>query len=189
MVENSPNPAPPEPPGGDRTERFVGMLLQGEFEIRAAIFTLCPHQADADDLWQRTSTILWRKFGEWRPETDFVAWACTVARFEVKNFLRTRSRDRLCFDETLIESLGDTRAQLRDELAAQRDALAQCVQKLKPDDRRIIDHCYTEGTTTIKAAAITLGMQLNTVYKALIRIRRKLLECTEKVLAIEGRRL
>lgn len=187
MPDDSPRHHSPDA-AGDRTEQFVGLLVRSEFEIRTAILTLCPHHADADDLWQRTSTILWRKFGEWQPNTDFVAWACTVARFEVKNFMRTRSRDRLTFNEKLIESLGQVRAEMRDELAAQRQALANCVQKLKPTDRRVIDGCYADDAPTIKSAATQLGMPLNTVYKALIRIRRVLLECTQRALAMEGRK-
>ncbi len=149
---------------------------------------LVGNSADADDVWQRTSITLWRRFSQWQPGTNFLAWASQVARFEVKNFFRVRSRDRLHFDVSLLDSLADLRASLRDDLSARRDALARCLEKLRPADRELIGQCYVSKNTTAKAVAQRLGKQVNTVYKALIRIRRALFECIERSLAAEARR-
>lgn len=171
----------------DSTESFVSQFARSEFELRSYILTLLPHWADADDVLQRTSIILWRKFGEWQPGTNFTAWACSIARFEVKNFLRTKERDRHYFTDELVESIGDTRAEMSVELADRRDALRACLQKLSPRDREVIDACYAHEPILAKDAAVKLGRQVNTVYKALIRIRRVLFECIERSLAAGGR--
>ena len=163
------------------------MLATSEHEVRAFILTLLPHWGDADELLQRTSVVLWRKFSEWSATDNFVAWACQVARLEVKSYLRAQSRDQLFFDERLIDSLSETRAELADELSDRRDALSHCLQKLVTQDREIIDRCYADKRVTAKEVAQTLGRPANTIYKALIRIRRALFECVERTLAKEGR--
>ena len=168
-------------------ERFIQMLATSEHEVRAFILTMLPHWGDSDELLQRTSVVLWRKFPEWSATENFVAWACQVARLEVKDYLRKQSRDQLFFDERLIDSLSDTRAELADELSDRRDALVHCRQKLVPKDLEIIDCCYSDKRVTAKEVARTLGRPANTVYKALIRIRRVLFECIERELAKEGR--
>jgi RNA polymerase sigma-70 factor, ECF subfamily len=176
-----------EPAPQDRTEEFVALLARSEFEIHTYILTLLPNRADADDVLQRTSVILWRKFSSWQRGTDFAAWACQTARFEVKNFLRSRARDRLYFDDELIDSLGDVRNEMAEDFSGRRDALHSCLEKLGSRDRQIIEGCYTEKNTTAKEVAAQLGRPVNTVYKALIRIRRALFECVERTLAGEGR--
>jgi RNA polymerase sigma-70 factor (ECF subfamily) len=171
----------------DRTELFVSLLGRAQSHVHAHILTLLPHWADAEDILQRTNIILWRKFAEWRPEQDFNLWACGIARFEVKNFLRVRSRDRLCFGDDLLESLGLAAIAVTERLdvGAHTEALRECLRRLRSIDRQIIDGCYGEESVSAKEVAQRLGRPANTVYKALIRIRRTLFVCIRQALAEE----
>ena len=65
------------------------------------IHSLVRDSNDADDLFQQTAMVLWRKFAEYDPARPFLGWACGVARFEVTNFLRTRGRSKLYFSDDL----------------------------------------------------------------------------------------
>jgi RNA polymerase sigma-70 factor, ECF subfamily len=173
----------------DRTEVFVSLLAHKNFEVHAYILTLLPNWADADEVLQRTDIILWRKFSEWRSDENFTAWACGIARYEVKNFLKTRSRDRHIFDDSLVDLLGDTLVDVgkeREKLGNQQEALRQCLQKLRPRDRDIIEGCYSDTHVAAKVVAQRLGRPVNTIYKALIRIRRVLFNCIQRTLAVEG---
>ena len=49
-------------------------------------------------------------------------------------------------------------------------------------------HCYGDSRVTFKSVAQTLGRPVNTVYKALNRIRKALYECIERTLSVEGLR-
>jgi RNA polymerase sigma-70 factor, ECF subfamily len=187
MDEPEPKTSPISARDGQRTEEFVRQLAASEWELYAFIMMLLPRWADADEVRQRTTIVLWRKYDQFAPGTDFVAWACQVAKFEIKSFLRTQLRDRLYFEDTLIDSLSDTRATLKTRLSDRQDALVHCLEKLDPRDREIIDRCYSNLEVTAKDVALTLGRPVNTVYKALIRIRRSLLECIERRLSAGGR--
>jgi RNA polymerase sigma-70 factor (ECF subfamily) len=172
---------------GDRTEEFVRLLSQYQTLIRGFLFTLLPNRTEADDLFQRTSIVLWRKFDQFQVGSDFGAWACQIAKFEVRNFLRVERRDRLCFSDELLTSLADIRLALDNELELRREALRHCLGKLRRIDRQIIHQCYGPESTTAKDAADRLGRPANTLYKALIRIRRALFECIERTLKASER--
>ena len=128
------------------TEAFVGLFAQNQYEIHSFILTLVPNWADADDVMQATSIVLWRKFSQFRPGTNFVAWACQTARLEIHNFRRVKGRDRLFFDDSLLQSLGDVRLSMGDELEAERQFLNECIARLKTDDHELIRRCYKPAT-------------------------------------------
>ena len=168
---------------------FESFFTQCEAEIQAYVFTLLPHWSDAEDVVQRTRIILWQKFSQFQPGSNFKAWALQVARFEVGNFRRTQRSDRHYFDDQLVDSLADVRMSLVEELDRRRAVLSQCMRKLRPSDRQIIRHCYGPKATTTKEAADRLGRPVNTLYKALNRIRRTLMECVQLVAGEESQEL
>jgi RNA polymerase sigma-70 factor (ECF subfamily) len=150
-----------------------------EADLQAFVFTLLPHWPDAEDIVQRTRIVLWQKFAQFRPESSFRAWAMQIARFEVSNFRRTKRSDHLTFDDQLVDSLAEVRSALAEELDRRRAALEHCLRKLRASDRQIIRHCYGPNSTTTKDAADRLHRPVNTLYKALNRIRRTLMECVQ----------
>lgn len=177
----------PESVHPDNTETFVGLFAQNQYEIHGFILVLVPNWADADDVMQSTSIVLWRKFSEFQPGTDFVAWACQIARWEISNFRRVKGRSRLLFDDSLLESLGEVRLAMGEQLEAERQFLNDCISQLRGDDNELIRRCYGQTTTTAKQVAVELGRPINTVYKALIRIRRQLLECVQRAVKAKDR--
>ena len=171
----------------DRTEAFVSLFAQSQYEIHGFVLTLVPNRADADDVMQTTSIVLWRKFDQFTPGTNFVAWACQIARLEVQNFRRVKGRDRLIFDDSLLQSLGSLRLSMYDELEVHRGLLRDCITRLRQDDRELIRRCYGKKAASAKMVAAELGKPVNTVYKALIRIRRGLYECVQRAINAGGR--
>jgi len=168
---------------------FERHFSQCEPDVKAFVYTLLPHWSDADDVVQRTRIVLWQKFSQFRPGTSFKAWALQVARFEVNNFRRTQRSDRLCFEDEVIESLAEVRNSMVEELDRRRAVLATCMQKLRASDRQIIRHCYGPKSTTAKEAAKRLQRPVNTLYKALNRIRRTLMECVARYAGEESQEL
>ena len=159
---------------------FERLFSQYESEVKAFVFALLPHWVDAEDVVQRTRIVLWQKFVKYQPESNFKAWALQVARFEISNFRRTQRSDRLYFDDELVASLAEVRGTLIDDLERRRAALVVCLKKLRASDRQIIRHCYGPKATTTKEAAQRLHRPVNTLYKALNRIRRTLSECVQQ---------
>ena len=64
-------------------------------------------------------------------------------------------------------------------LVQQRNLLVDCVRELAPSDRELIRQ-YFSKRLTIKAVAEKIRRPINTVYKALNRIRKTLMDCVTR---------
>jgi RNA polymerase sigma-70 factor, ECF subfamily len=170
---------------GERRERFLQLFLANERRIYAFILALVPSWSDADDLLQETSAVMWRKWDEFAPGTDFVAWALRIARYEVLSYRRRQVRDRTLFSDRTDELLADHAEAMGRAADARRDALEACLAKLSGRDRELIRLRYQPGATTQEAAE-RAGRSLKAVYKALNRIHEQLLMCIRKRLTVEG---
>lgn len=166
-------------------EEFLEVFARDRERILAYIFSLVPHSADAEDIFQKCSLVLWRKFGEFHRDQAFLAWACTVAAYEVLNYLRTSSRNRLHFDDDLVRQLAEHRTHSLPEYDNRLSALRDCLKRLTVEQRDLIEAAYG-STPTIKEFARTTGIAVQTLYNRLGRLRRQLLECVQHKLATQG---
>jgi RNA polymerase sigma factor (sigma-70 family) len=81
-------------------QEFLAHFARDHDQILEHIVVLLHDFHDAEDVFQRTSLILWQKFDQFDPQQgSFLSWACGVAYYEVRNFLRVAARDRLRFSE------------------------------------------------------------------------------------------
>ena len=98
--------------GPDHYEEFLKLFARDRERIFSYIYSLLQHHADSEDVFQRCSLLLWRKFSRFDREGSFLSWACGVALYEVRNFLRVAGRDRMQLDVDLISQLGGTPARI-----------------------------------------------------------------------------
>jgi RNA polymerase sigma-70 factor (ECF subfamily) len=137
---------------------------------------LLPHHADAEDVFQRCSILLWQKFEEFDTDRPFFPWACGIAYYEVRNFIRVSSRDRLYFDAELLDSLSKTREKSLASSDGRLELLHACFEKLKSSDRELLKFFY-EGLQTAAEYAVAQGKSLQTIYNRLSYARRQLVAC------------
>lgn len=168
-----------------RHDRFSRILTEHSRSLFGLIFAFVQSIADAEDVFQQTSITLWEKFDQFDPESDFGAWAGTIAKFKAIDFLRARHRDKLHFSGELFDQLAERKAEQAPQSAARYAALQICLEKLKPNDRQAVAACYEQGTN-IKQAAEKLGRPLGSLYDSLTRIRRTLWSCMERALLNQG---
>ncbi|NNC89379.1 MAG: sigma-70 family RNA polymerase sigma factor [Akkermansiaceae bacterium] len=166
-------------------EDFVRLFTHHEPKLRAFVRSLLPTWEDVDEVMQETSLVLWRKWSEFDPSTDFMKWGCVVARFEVLKHRRRKARDRHVFDPDLIEILAAEGADEVEALDARRKALDSCLQQLPENQRRLVMAAYAPGRT-IKEIAAQAGKSATALYKTLNRVRTALLECVERSTRKEG---
>ena len=69
---------------------FLRVFLENERRLYAYILTLVANHADAEDVLQEASLVMWDKFDEEHPPDNFVAWACRIAYFKVLDFSKKR---------------------------------------------------------------------------------------------------
>ncbi len=168
----------PNPTRADRADEFARLFGRHARRIYSYILTLIPHWADAEDVFQETSTIIWEKLDQFVPGTNFRAWACKVAYYRAVWFRQRRKKADVPFGEEFFRLVSVEIDSQADVLEDRHAALAGCVERLPERDRMLIDRSYAPGMT-IKQAALELGRSPETAYKALKRIHRELFECVE----------
>jgi RNA polymerase sigma-70 factor (ECF subfamily) len=168
-------------------EAFVRLFGANRERLFAYIVNMVPHWDDAEEVLQRTSIVLRRKFGQFDMTRDFAKWAYGVAYFEVLRYLKQQKRWRRTLSDAVLEKLTRDWITRSDLLEHRRQALDDCMAKLAQTDRRIIEHYYFQGRKTAADVAEELGRPVNTILKALIRIRKSLRLCIDRALAPEDR--
>lgn len=168
------------------TEVFARLFAQHERRIYSYILSLLGNWQSAEEVFQNACVVMWTKFAEFRPDTDFASWACRIGYFEV---LKHRDKHKRQL-EFVTDDLLATVAAIRDtETDGQEDwlsALSGCIEKLRSRDREIIARRYSTNSS-IKELASQLGIPVNTLYKALARIHKGLLDCTQQTISQEDR--
>jgi RNA polymerase sigma-70 factor (ECF subfamily) len=187
-------PAPADPPADDASRTpakgklFLRLFLQNERRLYAYVLALLPNRADADDVLQEASLVMWDKFDPDRPPADFAAWGCRIAYFKVLDFCKKRQRHRAHFSQAMLERIAETAAEqaVTLRLDERREALAHCLEKLSPRDRDLLARRFTDGAT-VQTIAAGAGRSADSVYKALAKIRLALFDCVTRRLAAEDR--
>jgi len=180
---------PPEPvsaasgfPEPDR-EEFARLFSRHARPIYAFIMTLVFSHHDAEEVFQNSSVVLWDKFAEFKPGTNFFAWASRIAYFEVLNLMKQHRRSPLLSHEAM-KSLADEATALSDRSTARMEALDNCLAQLAPADREIIHDRYFYQQAP-KQIAEQRSRSLDSVYRALSRIHNLLLKCVERSMSRE----
>lgn len=165
-------------------DQFLRHFLQHEESLRVFVRSLLFNREEEREVMQEIAAVLWRKFDPALDDAAFVRWAFGVARMEVLAFRRDRARDRHRFGDDITELLAATVEQRSATLERERQALDQCLAKLPPDQRTLVQAAYAPGAR-IDALAVQLNRTAMSLYKTLHRIRLALLDCTHQTLARE----
>ncbi len=173
------------PEENQQNELFLRSFTAHEPAVRAYVRRLVPTRADADDVMQDVSVVLWKKFADFREGADFRPWAFGVARFEVLAWFRDKGRDRLVLDSEVVEMLADETADEESHLEQQREALEMCMEKVEPEQRHLLMQAY-QPESRIQDVARGSGRSVTGFYQWLHRMRRMLLDCIRRETAGEG---
>lgn len=171
----------------DETEgrkRLMALMTRHQRQIFSYIYTLVPRRHDAEDLLQETSVVICEKFADFRPRSDFVAWACQIAWWRVRYSRQKFARAKVVFDQDLLDAVAQTASALAPELDERHEALARCLGKLHARDRELVLTRYEPGHGVPEAARRS-GRSLDAAYKALNRIRKALFNCVTHQLAAD----
>jgi len=169
----------------DRSKQLMLLMTQHQRRIFGYIYTLVPVRHDAEDILQETSLVICEKFDQFKPGTDFAAWACQIAYWEIRRARQKFARSKVLFNQDMVDAIAETAMELAPEMSARREALAKCLEKLHPRDRELLMTRYEPGSG-VELAAQRSGRSLEAAYKALARLRKLLLDCVSLQLSREG---
>jgi RNA polymerase sigma-70 factor (ECF subfamily) len=170
----------------ERRDAFARLFAQHDRWLFAYLVTLLSNAAHAEEVFQEVCVVLWREWETFELGTNFVRWVSVIAQNQVHRFRRQQRRAGPQLSDATLDLLAQDAVDRVDLLESRRDALRLCLERLSSTDRQLLRHCYGDTRVTFKTAAQDLGRPVNTVYKALNRIRRVLYQCIERRLSVEG---
>ena len=90
----------------DQDSLFVTELTRAQAKMRIYLAKLLANSPSTDDVLQECNKVLWVKRSDWKPGTIFLKWAYRVCFFQVKAYFRNQSREKLVFNDELLDLLG-----------------------------------------------------------------------------------
>ncbi len=159
--------------------------------VRRPLLAFCRHAvwnaSDAEDLLQSALLTAWRRFGEFRPGTNFRAWVFRIAALEARNVNRRSGFTPLPEEDPprratdvveMLEREWDYDGLLADPgaiVARLSGELRGALGGLTPNERSVL-LLRAVGDLAYREIAESLGMPLGSVMGFLSRARRKVRE-------------
>jgi RNA polymerase sigma-70 factor (ECF subfamily) len=168
-----------------RADEFAALLPTCQRSVFLCAMSLLGNVADAEEVVQECGLLMWKKFHEFSPGTNFVGWACQIARYQALKLRAARGRKPLLFSNEFLTMLAipnDEETLVR--LEARRKAIADCIEKLRATDRELLVRRYHKGAST-RDVAEELNRSVQGTRRSLQRIRDALAKCVRKRLARE----
>ncbi len=165
----------------DDHESFVLQTIQAQGRIHAYILSLVLNKSLASELLQRTNLVLLQKEAEFQPGTNFGAWACTIAYYEVLSERRNKSRDRHVFSDGTLSLLAAMNGPQDDDDDERMQALDACLELLSSEHRDLVMARYRPNGSVTQLAQ-TLNKTPAAISASLYRIRTTLMECVRRKL-------
>ena len=161
--------------------RFITAFTEAQSSIRGYCISSVGNPEDAKDVFQKTCLVLWKKSDDWDPDTPFLRWAFAVARYEVLAHVRDSARDRLVFDEDVVQAMTGTAERVAECQPERMDALEECLATLKAEHRDLLKDFYVKGYT-VKEISQRQNRGISAVKVMMMRLRQSLAICIEEKL-------
>lgn len=166
----------------DSEDGFVTLLTGIQPVLHAFLTSLLPGETCIDDLLQQTNLVLWQKRSIFQKDTNFRAWAFSVARWEVKAWTTRRKRTGwLLFTDEVADRITarfeDAASKAAPDHAA-IDSLQACLSKLREKDRDLVLSHYQHGRSLAECSKL-FGRSADSLKVTLFRLRQALRRCMD----------
>lgn len=161
---------------------FVQLLTENQSALFAYAANLLGDAEEARNVLQEANLVIWKKSGDFRTGTCFLAWARKIVYFQVLAQLRDSKRRRMVFDLEVVEKLATIEP--TGDADERRLALRDCLASLRDRHRSmVVERYYSQQS--IQSIADRLGKKPNAVCNVLMRIRQTLMKCIEEKVAAQ----
>lgn len=170
-----------DPSKFELTQEIVMLLTEAQPRLLGFLLKRLGNIDQAHEVLQEVNMVICRRATEFEPGSNFLAWAFTIARFQVMAFRKRQSRDRLVFPPDLAAALDEMDSAMHpsDRDAVRAAALQECLRRLTPSQRELILRRYAESIS-VKALAAEMDKTANAVSLVIHRTREQLIGCLEQ---------
>ncbi len=166
------------------TEEFLRLLTEHDRIFSIYVTGLVQPLQDAQDILQEGKIVMWRHFGKFKSGTNFVAWGRKILLRQILAYRRKmKHRRHGQLNEDILVLLDvEMDSAIREKRWVEREqALRECLRKLKPEQRELIEQRYRDEASIEKISRQTDKSE-TAVYQLLYRIRKALQDCVQLTL-------
>jgi RNA polymerase sigma-70 factor (ECF subfamily) len=157
---------------------FVKRLMEHRSMLHSFVYALLRDPHLTEDILQEVAVVLWSKYSEFTPGTDFGAWARSVAYREVLSARRSEARARRYMDDACAQQIlaAYQRREESVDTASHRLALRRCMGQLNSDLRDIM-RCRYALSMSSREIAQKFSRTAQAVDAIVYRIKKLLSDC------------
>jgi len=164
-------------------EEATAILLEERLSLTGYIITIVRSFHLAEDIFQDTCVKALLHGEPFESRAQLLSWARVVSRNRAIDVIRARDGKYRGLTEEALDTLLQVWDEDDEEWNETRDVLADCLEELTSNNRKILRLRYFEGRSGIDVAEI-LGRKPATVYQALTRIHSLLGRCIQMRMAM-----
>jgi RNA polymerase sigma-70 factor (ECF subfamily) len=159
----------------NRKQEFEENLSSNRRSLISFILNKVRRTMDAEDVLQRASVIMWNKYDTFDSTTNFMSWACTIASFEVKNYMRSFFRCPVAFNSEVYDVI--SLLQIAEDKVENdiHDKLRLALTSLDEESKNLLIQVYVNGEE-IKDLAKKAKKSPQTYYNKLTTLKKTLAE-------------
>jgi len=171
----------------DRARELTLHWLKAQPVVEAFVGSVLRNRQASEDVVQQVAVTTVEKFETWDRECAFTTWAVGIARNKIRHHIRKQARDRHYFDDETVAMLAQAHTEIQSQASPMRDALAQCLKRLKGRGRKAVEMRYLREMSGDDIAQ-QMGLSRNNVFVILHRVRVELGKCIRQHMSKEGGR-
>ena len=164
-------------------DTLVRIIVRDHDKLYALCWAILRDDNLAEDVLQDVCALAVQKRDTIADENHLTGWLRVAARRQALAVLRSRSHEPVLFDQALLDML-ETSWRSWDQRIGDslREALRYCLGKLDTRGRELMTMRYELGLKS-RQIAQQLGLKVETVYMATLRIHGKLRDCVRSRLS------
>ena len=151
--------------------------------LLAFIRSIQSDQSAAEDVWQETMLVAWRRIDDYDTTRPFGPWLrgiaqkIVLAKFSKPNRMTITDPESLEYLSHRFESVQQLNGDTLDE---KLDSLRDCIEGLSEHERQCIEMRYSQDLKPSQLCE-QLGIALETVKKRLVRAKQRLIDCMDRM--------
>lgn len=164
-----------------RHSLFLREFSKSQMRLSTFILMVVHNSHDADEIFQETASLLWEQFDKFESGTNFGAWAVSIAKYKVMEYLQQNKRRRDLFKPELYQELSVLAEPASSDTEDRTKAFRNCFYKLDRSCRSLLSLRYQKNLS-IKKIAEKKGVSTGAMYRKISKIFNLLRRCIERTL-------
>lgn len=166
-------------PNHSKHSLFLSLFSKSQTRLYSFILMVVHSDSDADEIFQEVSSLLWEQFDKFQEGSNFGAWAVSIAKFKVLEYLRQNKKNRTLFKPDIYQELSSLAEPESAGIDHRLKAFKNCLQKLDRTCRALLSLRYQKNLS-MKEIAQQKGVTVGSMYRKISKVLSSLRKCVER---------